>query len=594
MNPILLVLVTFAFLVVTVTVFVSTHKQRHKGELSKNVLSLIVYLLISTALILLWNAKFLISPNIGIYDWKKEIYFFHFLRSSLVEFGEFPFSFVFLSEGINWYPTLSKTLSYWANPEVLTFSPLLILIPFLSTVAFIKTYFFLYLLFGAVGIFVLFRRLGLGVYETLIVFMMTILNPWLMQHLAIGYTPWIQFCMVPMTVAMLVNWRTQITPLVVASCLNALIIYGGGLHIFLWFNAAVAIFYIVFALRRKALRVLTKAFLFFLMTGLLILPKIVAILSVFEGWTRGIKSSYSSLSHLWGLLTDSNAPLYDLPRSYNIYGVNLYDGSILMGPWFIVLLAFCVIFSLYNFVKSDRQSTIYPQFPSFELVLVALLFCFLGWDGIWKNLVDMFPLLGSQIYPWRFSFVSLFLLIVFVVWESLVFARTFFHSNLGMKIVISLLFVPLVFTAYTRNRLFVNVATVQPDPLSGYSLRILFDQHGVGVSSRSCASTPNRITICDTETGQVSLPWLSEKHLDEFHIKNAEFCDSVSNDNGVTFRVIDKTRPVVIRPKRFHMGPLLALALFLYAGVAYFVWRYQQRRQLTAESAHAADPPSAT
>jgi len=541
----------------------------------------LVFILIAVALIVLWDGRFLFSENIGVFDWKKDIYYFHFLHSSIAEFGEIPLSFLMLPENINWYPTLKQTSSYWANPEVMTFSPLFLLIPFLSTIEFIKTYFFIHLLVGALGVFWLSHRLGFGIFEALLLLPFTILNPWLMQHLAIGYTPWIHACFIPMIVALLIGRNRQIIGLVVASSLNALILYGGALHIFIWFNGAVGLFCLIYVLRRRQIWFLAKAIPFFLLTSLLIFPKVVAIFSVFNGWERNIAGSYSSLQDLWGLWTDAGEALYNTPRSYDIYGVNLYDGSVFMGKWFLWLLALSVLLSIYRFVKIGWHSEKSPQFPSFELAIVALVFVLLGWDGVWKRLVVGIPLLQTEVYPWRFSFVALFSVPMFMIWEF----RTrfsFLRFPMGRQILMMGLFLPVVFVSYSRNQLFVNVAISSPDPLVGYSLREQMDAHITPTAPASWESTPNRIMIYPGEDQQITLAWLDKQYLDEFKLRNAEIedgvetADSNTSNNGAILRFRDEAKPIVIQPEDYDLPILLACSLFLYAALVYGMW-YQQK-----------------
>ena len=569
MHLIPLMIVIGLFLVVTISSFLLAQGKSRVAILAEKMSRPMLFLSISLVLILLWDGRFLVSSNVGILDWKKEIYFFHFLRSSLTEFGELPLSFVFLPKSISAYPTLSRSLSYWANPEVLIFSPFLILLPFLSTVEFLKTYFFLHLVIGAIGIFLLAKRLGFSLEQGLIFFVLTMLNPWLLQHLAIGYTPWIQFCVLPLIVAMLINHRLGIKELIVASGMNALVIYGGGLHLFLWFNGTIAVFCLIHALRRKTLRPLSKVSLFYLLTGLLVLPKVIAVVAVFQGWNRQILGSYSSLSDLWGLLTDANAPLYTFPLSFNIYGVNLYDGSIITGRWFIALLALCLVFSLYRFFQSKKQnSRNLFEFPSFEVVATSLILILLGWKGIWPTLANIVPLLSVEKYPWRFLVPAVFLLITFVVWECSTVPKTVVRPTLR-RVFIIMLFVPTIFTMYARNQFFVNVATRQPDSLAGFSLRSAFDRYGILPNTES---TPKRIIIYPTRDGQEFLPWLDRSFLSEFRIENGQLDDSTGR-KGVNLRFIDQTQPIVIRPRDFYAAPIVTLSLLACMGVVYLVRR---------------------
>jgi len=576
MNPIFLILATSIYLISTVAILTIIKKGENERNLRKHIFGFAAYQFVSVLLIFLWNGRFLISENFGVFDWHKEAYYFHFLRENLVEFRPFPLSFIYLPGNLNWYPTLSKTLSYWANPEVITFSPLFLFIPFLSTIAFIKFYFLSHLLFGVMGIYTMFRRLKLGVVEILMMFVMIVLNPWLMQHLAIGFTPFIQFCLLPMIIAMLITPRLKIMNFVYASILNALVVYSGGWHIFFVFNGAVAVFYVIYAIRRKITFPMIQAFVFYLLTGVLIFPKMVAVLSIFHGWKREIQSSYGSLADLWGLLTDGNAPLYDIPRSFNIYGVNLYDGSMLMGEWFVILLICCVLFSMYRHAKPHLVLDPYPAFPSLEVVISGVIFCILGWDGVWKALADIFPVLGSKIYPWHLAFASIFFFIVFVTWESLMFIRTYFRSYIWITLAGIIIFSPLLHTMYTRNKLFIDVLTEQSDMFADFNLKRLFLEKGIQDPSCEPDSTPNRVVICPKNRDEILLQWLDKRYIEDFNLDNARY-QSESPGHFTELSVLHRTKRITMRPKDFSRIPLLLCMLFLYTGIVFVVWSCQKK-----------------
>ncbi len=568
MNIALFCIITLIFFSITISLFLLFRKKFNISENKEDLWNLVIYFSISTILILIWDGRFLLSSKIGILDWKKEIYFYHFLRSSLEEYGKLPLSFIYLPENIAGYPAVSRALSYWANPEVLTFSPLMVFLPFMSVSKFLKSYFYFHLLFGSMGIYILSKRLNLNTYIAIILMSLTVLNPWLMQHLAIGYTPWIQVCLVPMIIAMLVGVETSLLEMIVATILNSLIIYGGGLHVFIWFNFAFIVFIIfsiIFSSKDQLLQRLKKTFIYFLLSGLLIFPKLFATFSVFGDWSRGTAGSPSSLRDLWGLLTDVNAPLYDFPQSHSIYGTDIYDASIVMGEWFVVLFVLSSVYIIYKSLKS--QSTRISQNTSLILLFVALFFCVLGWRGVWKYIVELIPMLGVEKYPWRFLFVSLFSIITLVVIEVFNFIDNLFASNKFKFVAVSfLIFLPVLVSIYNRNQYFVDVAITNNDPIPEFAIKSTFKKNRIPIS-RYKESNINQIIIYPDDNSTILLNWIKSEYVDEFLIQNGTIEDHLSSNNGVIIKLIDKSKPIVIRPKSYGAVPLLVVSLLLYSGV---------------------------
>jgi hypothetical protein len=527
-----------------------------------------LYLSISVVLIFIWDGRFLLSPNVGILDWKKELYYFHYLHSNILEFGISPISFVYpLPPNLGYFPVLIRTLSCWANPEMLVFSPLLILVPFFSTVGFIKVYFFLNLVIAAGGALILSRRLGFDHYEALIFFVLIVLNPWLMQHMAIGYTSYVPCCLIPLVTAMLIG-PFSIRDLVIASCANALIIYGGGQHVFMWLNASLGLFCLVHTLRRRDRSFLAKLLVFYLMSVLLVFPRVVAVLVVFRGFRRDILGSYSSIRDLWGVLTDTKAPLYDLPRSDGIFGTSPYDAIMGISAWFIVLLVGCVIWSLYQYFKSADFAA---RFPSFELLLLASVFCIFGWDGVWSRLAHILPLLDSEIYPWRFLAISIFLLFAFIFWEVRSFVRGVVPARF-QRVVLPLLVLPIIVAGYWRNQFFVNVSISQPDPLATYNVRSAFAAQGIPLNSES---SPDRIMIYPTASGFVSTPWLGHSARETFNVENGQ---PNQIRDAAELRFVDRNKPIVLRPQDYWREQLLVIGMLLYGLVTYAASRYERRQ----------------
>ncbi len=525
-----------------------------------------IYAVASTvALILLWYRNFLFTPRIGIGDWQKDSFYLNYLESSLKEFSEIPLSFLRFPPDLLRYPIPGATASYWANPEVITFSPLLILLLFMESVTFYKVSFVLYLSIGAYGCYRLGRRLQLPAVGGTLLFVTIILNPWLLQHIAMGYTPWMSFCLLPLLTELLADRRLGSGKLAAAAALNGLLVYGGALHLFVWYNGAAVIFLLVYSLRKRDWQILARFYLYLLLSGLLILPKAIAALSVLHELRRQPQGSYGSVADLWGLFTDKTSPLYDVPTSYSIHGVALYDGSVYTGSWFVILLGVCVILAGWRWRKHRPE-----PLPLLETIITATLFLILGFNGIWPMLAKAVPLLDSEVYPWRFLFVTLFLACTLVTCVVFSTCRSLLSRETRALLLSVVLLLPVAVSFQERNAYFTRIATINTDRFASLSILEVLESQSERPTSDS---SPNHMRYLPDSTGEVRVDWLAPNRLAEYRFDNVE--SAVSNGWSVTLRPSDARRPVLIRPYDFGRRLLLWACLPVFFVVLWLIGRYR-------------------
>lgn len=94
-----------------------------------------LYLALSFILFLL----FALNPNVGIYDWRKEVAYFQYMKASFCEFHTFPWFWWSRPAESSWYPALAHTSSFVGNPETMLFSPFTPLLLWLADITAAKT-----------------------------------------------------------------------------------------------------------------------------------------------------------------------------------------------------------------------------------------------------------------------------------------------------------------------------------------------------------------------------------------------------------------------------------------------------------------------
>jgi hypothetical protein len=538
------------------------------------------YWAVSVALIGVWDGRFLLTQKIGIWDWDKESYGLEFLKSALRGGSLIPLSFITIPHDIETYPALFQSASYWANPEVLTLSPFVVFLPWTPVPVFFKIYFFGHLLIAALGMLLLGRRLRLRTSTTAVLFVLLVLNPWLLQHLAIGYTPWITACYAPLVVASLLRPVT-LAWFVTGTIADSLILYEGGLHIFLWLNATIVLTAVVLGAIRRSFGHVRPVGLILLGTAVLTLPKLVAISAAYGAWHRPIQSSYGSAHDLWGLLTDSTTNLYELPRAYHVYGTDVYDGAMLTGRVFLAALVVLVALLVWRTAKRRRRNDGEGLAEGWALLSVAALWLVLGWDGVWRSLVDVIAAFDFEIYPFRFLEISVFICAAFIVIEL---DRL---SRISLRLGIAGLAVALVIAVAFRDRndYFVKFATSMPyAPPVWHPERFLDDSITArslepGQSPRPAVEHSLKAVSIDPlgSRADIRLEWLPIEHVHDFAISNAHVIEQ--DGLGSTIAVEDAYSPVLIKPHAYHRGLLFLASGVLYGLLLGLVWGLRPQRR---------------
>lgn len=541
-----------------------------------------VYWAVALAGTYFFYGAFLFSDRVGILDWGKDLFYFHFLYDSLRSFGRLPLSFLAIPTDITWFSTL-QDLSYWSNPEVISLSPFLPLAWVLPFMAFMKAYFGLHILLAIAGVRLLATRTGLATGQAVVLLVLFLFNPWLVQHLAIGYSPQISLCLVPLLVALLVGRRFRPLAWAGASLLAAWIFYQGALHLFVWLCMAVGLYLALDALLSRRADVLWRAAFFFTGTVLLVSPKAYAVSKVYGGWTRIPAGGYGSLVDIWGLLTDAVFPMFRFPETYSKYNVAFYDGSLLVGAAFVLLVAWLAAEYLMRLRKGDPR-----RLRDAACLLCAGIFLVLGWGTVWRTVSHWLHLSSAEIYPFRFLFIAYNFLIFFVA-DRL--GR--FPANAAARLRTLALYALLASTCltfYGRNRELMPYLTENPNFYGAFSIADFYKDRIIALAGDTrlpVTATPTGVTIIPTGIpGQrLRLPWLPWKAHDHYRFAGAQPV-AEAPDGGTVIEVTASVRPVIVIPDDSHRFALLGFAALAFAALGVGTVSLNRRRPglFTAET----------
>lgn len=477
-----------------------------------------IYFIVAVALILFTYAPFLYNGDLKIFDWLKESYFYFFLKQSLIEYKLLPNSFILAPPIIAWYPTLTTTASFIGNPEILFFSPTLLLLPFFSVSVFFKLHFVIHGLIGAWGIYKLGEHFKFDKLSTTILFCLIVLNPWMMQHVAIGFSPFVTFSLFPYIIYSLIS-EYRLGKIIISSLLTGLIVYEGGLHLFNWLSMAVISGIFIHLLIFRNFRALYKIGIYYLLSLILIIPRLLIYFFSFKGYAPDINPSYNSIRDLIGILTDLDTTLlYKLPEAYSVYGTALYDGSLAMGKYFLFIFLFSLLLSVYLFIKHKNRLQI--KTIVFSYIIIAL-FTIIGWNGVWNYLAEKINVLTSEKYPFRFLFIAVVMFLFLFIYQI--------NCLKGKKkFLILALILPLLFNMYNRNiffskaNSFVKINTdssvkiiEQNSSLKNYfNNNIYFLENGN--LKKPGSISPQKVEIPNINAEKIILPWLKYRYAKDF------------------------------------------------------------------------------
>ena len=175
-------------------------------------------------------AIFLFYPNVGIYDWDKEVLYVSYIKTSLLEFKQFPM-FLWNSNQLAGYPAVDQSAFFAANPETMLFTPFLPLLLFLSPAVFLKLLVVLNGIIGVVGLLLLGKKLNWQPSQTRIFSALFLLSPIVIQHVAIGYLPWINLFLFPWLLYFLISDDLISHSLGSSMVLAVMLLQGGVAHL---------------------------------------------------------------------------------------------------------------------------------------------------------------------------------------------------------------------------------------------------------------------------------------------------------------------------------------------------------------------------
>ena len=373
---------------------------------------------------------FLIYPNIGMYDWNKEVQYCDFIKQSLLEYNVFPM-FMWNSGILAIYPAVRQSAFFAGNPETMLFSPFLPMLQIMPPALFLKLLVLIHFLIGWAGIQALAKTCSWNVRQTRIFSAVFMLSPIIIQHISIGYLPWINLFFFPWLLNFLLD-KNDFKKWLGCSIVLALMLLQGGLHVFVWSGFLIAFFSVFQTIFRKSGKSLLLSVASVITASLLALPRIVTSFQAFGAFEQRFFSGYSLGAFLkWGLIppffTPSTMDDIEFFIEEYIKGVPYWDGSLFWGFVLICVLALPFVIG-YTYKKGDRYKFDQNELEVLALAASSALILLISFNGLYaagisfiSNLLRLPALKGMEKYPFRFTIPAYFgfAFVTAWYWESI-------------------------------------------------------------------------------------------------------------------------------------------------------------------------------
>jgi hypothetical protein len=373
---------------------------------------------------------FLFYPNVGIYDWDKEVLYTTYIKTSLQDNQQLPF-FLWNSVQLEGYPAVDQSAFFASNPETMLFTPFLPLLLLFSPAFFLKLLVLLNALVGYAGILALSRRLNWNAGQTRIFSALFLLSPIIIQHVAIGYLPWINLYLFPWLLYFLVD-ENALRRGVGSGMVLAMVLLQGGLHVFVWLVFFSMFCLVLLAIGKKRGQVLWSLPLSLGTAALLALPRLYISLQSFADFSQRFFSGYSIQGFLqWALIPPFFTPasMDDIEYFIEGYidGVPYWDGELFWGA--VLLLSMLLPAFFYHTHKQGK-----PRPIRLAAAGAGLLLLFFSFNGFYEQVISRvaaflsFPALeGMEKYPFRLAIPAYYAL-AFVVADGWVDWQGFFDK----------------------------------------------------------------------------------------------------------------------------------------------------------------------
>ncbi len=360
---------------------------------------------------------FLIDSRVGMYDWKKELAYFNLIKISLTQYHSLPL-FWWNSQALSGYPAISVSSFFLANPETFSLSPFIFLLYWMDTLFFMKFLVCVFCAISIIGILKLSKKLNWQDGQCRIFIALFLFSPIIIQHLAIGYFPWLNLYLFPWLVYFLID-QEFIKRILGCASILALTLLQGGIHPFVWLVFFIGFYSVVRFIQKPRFRFVLFFVALIALSTLLSLVRVSTSAQTYADFKQNFFNGYSLNGFVtWGLTPPVFTPadMDDIEpyiESYN-NGVPYWDGAIYWGAVLPLVLVLSIVLVDQKLSHKEKQKGEIP-IAFFSLAIASLLITILSFGHVYQDLITpiaewtRIPAMEAvEKYPFRFAILGYF------------------------------------------------------------------------------------------------------------------------------------------------------------------------------------------
>ncbi len=347
-----------------------------------------------------------ISGRYGILDWDKEIYFNTVIKEGLLRENSLPAILWKIPNHLSHYPVFKATHIFWAIPETMLFSPLSFTLYFLDPVRFQHLHALIFILLGFWAFLSLGKLLNFNREQSLLFEAGIFMSPMMIQHLAVGYSPWICLYIIPGVFYFLIRSDFVLDLLGLALILSLCLLVGG-MHPFVLFSALVSFWSLIYSIYTKNSKALIKGVGAIIVAVIVSVGRLAPSFVAFSGFQQELLTGYSIRKFLhYALLPPW--PWGEAGKHFTeaiADNVAAWDGGLYWGPLLLVLFWL-------RPMKGRLEKS---------LLVSAGFFSIISFYDSWSLILKTLPaklsatIVSAEKYPYRWMQMGYFLFLLLIV-----------------------------------------------------------------------------------------------------------------------------------------------------------------------------------
>lgn len=361
-----------------------------------------LYLALSMLLFLLNQ----LSGRVGVFDWRKEIAYFQFIKESFTTFHSLPWFWWNKPHNLASYPGVSYTSNFVGNPETMLFSPFVPLLLLMDVLPFVKFLAIIHCSIGIGGSLALGRRLKWDRQQFRFYAILFLLSPIAIQHLSLGYTQYINLFFFPWLVYFISDEKPS-SSILGTSIILGLVLLEAGTHIFIWYAMLISLYFVFkISIERKwDFRLLG----IFSLTPLLAFARIYSTAQAYAGFHLRVQAGYNPINFtFWALIPPILIPPFDSLFLGKIWmGVPSWDGAVFWGLALMLLLVLAKNYRRYSnagSINPGHRSIYFSLFLASSVLFILSFFSIFDWFIRAAKAITHIPFVeGAEPYPFRLA-----------------------------------------------------------------------------------------------------------------------------------------------------------------------------------------------